>query len=54
MKESIRTFNFWLPLNLYERLENFCKEERFSKAQIVRTALERELRRRERKIQGEA
>lgn len=51
--EAVKFFNVILPCSLYERLDSFCRAERFHKAHIVRRAIERELERRERKLQKE-
>lgn len=52
--EAVKVYTLWLPQSLYEKLDTFCRAERFAKAHIVRMAIERELCRRERKIQREA
>ena len=45
--EAVKIFAVSLPASLYDKLETFCKNENFSKAHIVRTAVEKELRRRQ-------
>ncbi|HHT9117103.1 MAG TPA: hypothetical protein ACFYD1_00590 [Candidatus Hypogeohydataceae bacterium YC38] len=54
MMEAVKFFNVTLPYSLYEKLDFFCRTERFHKAHIVRTAIERELERREKRLQKEA
>ena len=52
--EAVKFFNVTLPYSLYEKLDSFCRAERFCKAHIVRTAIERELERREKRLRREA
>ena len=52
--EAIKPFTIVLPYSLYERLDAFCKEGQYCKARIVRKAIERELKRGERKARKDA